>query len=63
LVCIIAARIGKDRLHVFDEVVLKDSDTFEMAEVLSRKYPGIPVYPDPAGSPDTHQAQNQTIKY
>ena len=50
LVCIIAARIGKDRLHVFDEVVLKDSDTFEMAEVLSRKYPGIPVYPDPAGN-------------
>ena len=50
LVCIIAARIGKDRLHVFDEIVLKDSDTFEMAEVLSRKYPGIPVYPDPAGN-------------
>jgi hypothetical protein len=46
----IGARIGKEKIHWFDEVVLKDSDTFEMAEVLSRKYHGAKLYPDPSGS-------------
>ena len=45
----IGARIGKDRIHWFDELVLRNSDTFEMAEALSRKYPGATIYPDPAG--------------
>jgi len=45
----IGSRIGKDRLHWFSEVVLRNSDTFQMAEELSRKYPGATIYPDPAG--------------
>ena len=49
LCCAIGARIGKDRIHFFDEIVLRNSDTFEMSETLSRKYPGITIYPDPAG--------------
>ena len=43
-------RIGKDHVHWFDQVVLKDSNTFEMAEILKKKCPGAIVYPDPAGS-------------
>jgi len=50
LCCAIGVRIGKDRVHWFDEIVLRNSDTFEMAETLSRKYPGATVYPDPAGN-------------
>jgi Putative phage terminase len=49
LCCAIGARIGKDRIHWFDEIVLRNSDTFEMAEALSRKYPRATIYPDPAG--------------
>lgn len=39
-----------DGVHWFDEIVLRNSNTFEMAEVLAGKYPGSVVYPDPAGS-------------
>ena len=46
----IGHRIGKDHVHWFDEVVLRDSNTFEMAATLRAKYPGSTVYPDPAGS-------------
>ena len=46
----IGVQIGKDRIHFFDEIVLRNSDTFQMAEALSRKYPGARVFPDPAGS-------------
>jgi len=49
LCCAIGVRIGKDRVHWFDELVLRNSDTFEMSEALSRKYPGATIYPDPAG--------------
>lgn len=46
----IGRRIGKDHIHWYDEVVLKDSNTFEMAETLRKKCPGATVFPDPAGS-------------
>jgi len=39
-----------DGIHWFDEIVLKDSNTFEMAQVLAERYPRCTVYPDPAGS-------------
>ena len=41
---------GSDWMHVFDEVRLKNSNTFEMCEVLKEKYPGAIVYPDASGS-------------
>ena len=46
----IGRRIGKNEIHWFDEVVLKDSNTFEMAATLRQKCPGAIIYPDPAGS-------------
>jgi len=46
----VGVQIGKDRIHFFDEVVLRNSDTFKMAEELSHRYPGARVYPDPAGN-------------
>ena len=36
-------------VHVFDEIVLRNSNTFEMADALFKKYPDIKVYPDPSG--------------
>lgn len=36
-------------IHFFDEIRLTNSNTFDLAERLSRKYPGIEVYPDPSG--------------
>ena len=39
-----------DGIHWFDEIVLTDSNTFEMAARLASKYPRCTVYPDPAGS-------------
>ena len=38
-----------DGIHWFDEIVLQDSNTFEMARVLSTRYPGIKVTPDATG--------------
>ena len=43
----------KKRIRVFDEIVLRNSNTFEMAEELERRYwrhkKKIVIYPDPAG--------------
>jgi len=46
----IGVKVGKDEIHWFDEIVLKDSNTFEMAEALASRFRGATVYPDPAGS-------------
>lgn len=46
----IGVKIGKNDIHWFDEVVLRDSNTFEMAQALSARYRSATVYPDPAGS-------------
>jgi len=43
-------RVGKDFIHWYDEVILRDSNTFEMAEVLKQVCRGATIYPDPAGS-------------
>ena len=37
-------------VHFFDELVLRDSTTYELADRLHEKYPGIRVFPDPSGS-------------
>lgn len=50
------ATIGRkvvDELHLFDEVVLMDSNTEQMAREIRNRYPeprSIIVYPDPAGN-------------
>ena len=41
---------GPNWLHVFDEIRLKNSNTFEMCEVLKDKYPSGVVYPDATGA-------------
>jgi len=42
----------RDGLHVFDEIELRNSNTFEMVDEITRRYPNsrVIVYPDPAGS-------------
>ena len=40
----------KKEIHVFDEIRLKNSGTYDMAEALKEKYPGIKVFPDSTGS-------------
>lgn len=40
---------GNGWVHFFDEIRLKNSNSFELSEELARKYPGIRVYPDVTG--------------
>ena len=41
---------GKSFIHFFDEVRLSNSNTYELADELKKRYPGIRVFPDPTGS-------------
>ncbi len=41
---------GTNWIHVFDEIRLKNSNTFEMCEILKDKYPNAVVYPDATGA-------------
>ena len=41
---------GTNWIHVFDEIRLKNSNTFEMCNVLKEKYPDAIIYPDATGS-------------
>ena len=36
-------------VHFFDEIRLSDATTFELAERLHERFPGIRVFPDPSG--------------
>ena len=49
--CVIAEQ-SKDGLHIFDEISLRNTNTFEMAEEIHKRYPTsiVKVMPDPAGS-------------
>lgn len=49
--CVLFARHG-DIIHAFDEIHLHSSNTQELAQEISRRYPKqrIYAYPDPAGS-------------
>ena len=40
----------KKEIHVFDEIRLKNSGTYDMAEKLQEKYPGIKIFPDSSAS-------------
>jgi len=42
--------LGNGWIHFIDEIRLGFSNTFELAEKLRHKYPGIRVFPDPSGS-------------
>jgi len=50
MTAIIATKAG-DQIHIFDEIRLMDSNTFELATEIKRRYPKhrINAYPDPAG--------------
>ncbi len=50
--CAVIAEYTKQGLHIIDEIELRNSNTFEMAETIRVKYPRarVIVYPDPAGS-------------
>lgn len=41
--------LGNGWVHFIDEIRKSYSNTFELAEDLQRKYPGIRVFPDPTG--------------
>lgn len=40
---------GDGRIHFFREIQLSNATTYELADLLHEKYPGIIVFPDPAG--------------
>lgn len=43
-------RRGPTWIHYFDEIRLKNANTYDMAKALHAKHPGITVYPDASGS-------------
>ena len=50
--CAVIGVHTKDGLHIFDELQLRNTNTFEMADELRKRYPNsvIKVFPDPAGA-------------
>lgn len=49
---VVACKAG-DQLHVFDEIVIPNSNTQEMGEEIRRRFPvgrDVAVYPDPSGN-------------
>ena len=48
--CEIACEFSDDSIHYFDEIILRNSNTEEMAQELRHRFPQlVHVYPDPAG--------------
>ncbi len=45
----VVLRVWGDRVHCFDEMVLRGSTTYELADRLYERFPGIRVFPDPSG--------------
>ncbi len=41
--------VAGEGVHFFDEIRLSDATTFELAERLHERFPGIRVFPDPSG--------------
>lgn len=41
---------GPTWIHVFDEIRLKNANTFDLADALKINHPGITVYPDASGA-------------
>ena len=50
--CAVIGSIQKNVLHIFDEIEMRNTNTFEMAEEIKRRYPNkiIKIFPDPAGA-------------
>ncbi len=48
LSAVVCAVVG-EAVHCFDEVRLRDATTYELAEWLHERYPGVRVFPDPSG--------------
>jgi len=52
------------RVRVFDEIILRNSNTFEMAEEIERRYwrhkKQIVIYPDPAGTQKATQSRGES---
>ena len=48
----VIARQDKQGLHIFDEIEMRNSNTFEMVDEIKKRYPNsrVHVFPDPAGS-------------
>jgi hypothetical protein len=48
-----AQKVGK-QIHFFDEISIRNSNTYEMCDAIKAKFPGkereITIYPDPAGN-------------
>jgi hypothetical protein len=62
-----AQRDGK-LINFFDELTLKNSDTYEMCDAIKLKFPNIHpsnfwIYPDPAGNSRSTKAQVGTTDY
>ena len=51
-----------DGLHIFDEIIIPNSNTAELAEAITEKYYGhrLIAYPDPAGRQRRTSAQGKT---
>jgi hypothetical protein len=49
MTAVVFSVLDERHIHCFDEVRLKDASTYDLAEVLDERYPGITVFPDPAG--------------
>tara|TARA_R100000231_G_scaffold7003_1_gene10025 strand:- start:1528 stop:2757 length:1230 start_codon:yes stop_codon:yes gene_type:complete len=49
---VVGAMTAKNSLHIFDEIELRNTNTFEMAEEIKRRYPNkvVKIFPDPAGA-------------
>ena len=45
------ATVDRDQIHIFDEIVISGSNTFEMVDEIRRRYPNnrIWAYPDSSG--------------
>ncbi|NHQ60568.1 hypothetical protein G9409_08205 [Chlorobium sp. BLA1] len=41
--------LDERHIHCFYEIRLQDASTYDLADVLYERYPGITVFPDPAG--------------
>ena len=42
-------RRGPGWIHFFDEIRMRNANTYDMADALHKKYPGITIFPDASG--------------
>lgn len=63
--CACVGNIVDGKLHIFDEIVLIDSNTREMCNEINSRYPNrdIIVYPDPAGKSRSTKSDSGTTDH